>query len=658
MSEYVKQRTSSTHPRLPLTGNLDMTYRCNNDCRHCWVRLDPAAPEIELELSLDEIIKLVDEARGMGCRSWSFSGGEPMLREDFADIFDYATSQCLSYTLNTNGTLITPRIARLLKRKGNKMVALYGATADVHDHITRTEGSFDAVMEGIAKLKETGAGFTVQIVPMRDNYHQFQAMLDLAQSMSPDYRIGAAWLNLSASGDPLKNMEIREQRLSPRTVVELDTPDPGIEEALTAQVAHLYKHDPDDDRLFAACLSGRRDFHVDPYGGMSFCSYIKDPQLRYDLRQGPFQEAWDVFIPSLADKVKGGDEYLKGCAQCPDQDDCRWCPVYGFLEHGRFSAKIEYLCETARENRMYKEEWKNVHRRHFRIADMTIRVETDLPIDENTFHPKFRHFEVSEPGNDLITIRHHFALPDLKLAKLGAKVYENPPWTIYQKGNSLYYLGISPGSGASNLHRVVVCNREHTKAVVYNPDDTAFKRGNLVSLSMFPTDQILLARILADRDGLFLHSSGVVMDGMGLLFVGHSEAGKSTMVKMLRERAEILCDDRIILRRHPDGFRIHGTWSHGEVPDVSQASAPLVGVFFLEKAKENKFVPVRDYRERIQRILACLIKPYVTADWWDKTLTVINKLVLEVPLAYLFFDKSGDVVDLLKRFLETPAAGE
>jgi len=93
----------------------------------------------------------------MGCRQWSISGGEPMLRPDFEEIFDYITRKSASYSLNTNGTLITPRIAQLLKRKGTKMVALYGATPDVHDWITRNPGSFEAVLRGLAYLKEAGA---------------------------------------------------------------------------------------------------------------------------------------------------------------------------------------------------------------------------------------------------------------------------------------------------------------------------------------------------------------------------------------------------------------------------------------------------------------------------------------------------------------------
>jgi MoaA/NifB/PqqE/SkfB family radical SAM enzyme len=201
-SDYAKLEINPSFPRLPLQGSLDLTYRCNNNCRHCWLRISPHSEERQKELGLREIKGLVDEARRMGCRRWSISGGEPMLRPDFAEIFDYITSHCASYSLNTNGTLITPEIAELMKRKGNKMVALYGATAEVYDHITRNPGSFSATMRGFDLLREAGVGFTVQLIPMRDDYHQFPEMVGLAKSLSSHWRVGAAWLYLSSNGDP------------------------------------------------------------------------------------------------------------------------------------------------------------------------------------------------------------------------------------------------------------------------------------------------------------------------------------------------------------------------------------------------------------------------------------------------------------------------
>ena len=166
--------------------------------------------------------------------------------------------------------------------------------------------------------------------------------------------------------------------------------------------------------------------------------------------------------------------------------------------------------------------------------------------------------------------------------------------------------------------------QDHSEGTIYRRADF-FERGNLGSLTTFPSDQILLARLLADRQGCYLHASGIIVDGKGLLFVGHSEAGKSTMLKMLRGHGEILCDDRIIVRRWPDGFRIHGTWSHGELPDVSPASAPLRAILFLEKATTNELIPITDTRERLGGVLSHVIKPLVTADWWEKTLDLAGE---------------------------------
>ena len=648
MTEYLKLKKSNAVPRLPLDGNIDLTYRCNNNCRHCWLRIPPNSQEKQKELTLDEIKALVDEARSMGCRRWSISGGEPMLRPDFAEIFDYITSKSISYSINTNGTLITPKIAQLMKRKGSKMVVLYGATAEVHDHITRNPGSFEAAMQGFNYLKEAGAGFTVQLIPMRDNYFQWDQMQTLAQSLSPHWRCGAPWLYLSAYGDQDRNQEIKRQRLSTREVVELDKPDLSYKEWMDTEQAHTYLHSQ-DDRLFASCIANRRDFHIDPYGFMTFCGFIKDPAMLYNLRKGSFKECWEDFIPSLADKVHGGREYLENWGSCEFRKDCRWCPVYGYLEHGRFSAPVGHLCAVAKENGKFKKDWEKNHRRYYQCAGITIQLDSDLPITESTFHPKFKLFEVNGPGEDTITIRHHFGLPDLNGQNLGKEVYRKPPWASYKKGDSWIYTGIFPTRGDESIHTVAVFNHAHTRVRIYNNQtrEESFRKGDLHSLTLFPTDQILLARVLADREGCCLHSSGVILDGNGLLFVGHSDAGKSTIATMLRGKTELLCDDRNIVRRLTEGYKVYGTWSHGDVPDVSPSSAPLKAILFLEQAPENRIIPVDDRKEITRRLLACLIRPFETADWWDKTLGLVEKMAREVPCYVLKFDKSGDVVDLI-----------
>ena len=636
-----------------MDGSLDLTYRCNNTCRHCWLWLSTDSSHAREELSFTEIQRIVDEARCLGCQAWSISGGEPMLRPDFPDIFDYITRKSVTYSLNTNGTLITPQIARLLTRKGKKMVALYGATAEVHDRVTRAPGSFEATMRGFAYLKEAGAGFIVQIIPMRLNYHQYDKMLELAASLSPHSRVGAPWLWLSACRSSTRNREILRQRLEPAAVITLDQPNPEAEilDALKSEETESRKPAcrliQEDDRLFASCIAARRDFHIDPYGQVTFCYYIKDPALRYDLRQGTFHQAWEEFIPSLSETMRGGQEYLDNCGSCDLRRDCRWCAVYGYLEHGRFSAKVDYLCRVAVQTRHYKEDWKLTHLRYYQIAGITIQVTADFPFKDDTFAPKFNKFRVNGPGADTISIRLVSSIPARSELRLGQEVYRKRPWAIYRQPRSWVYLGISQYNDDRDPFGVAIFNKDHSRGTICRHDDS-YEKGELGSLTTFPSDQILFARILADRQGCYLHASGIIVDGKGLLFVGHSEAGKTTIMKMLKEYGEILCDDRIILRRWPEGFRIHGTWSHGELPDVSPAGAPLQAILFLEKAGTNELVPITDKTELVGKVLSFVIKPLVTADWWEKTLDLSGKIAAEVPAYRMRFDKSGQIVDLLR----------
>ena len=176
----------------------------------------------------------------------------------------------------------------------------------------------------------------------------------------------------------------------------------------------------------------------------------------------------------------------------------------------------------------------------------------------------------------------------------------------------------------------------------------SFSRGRHTSLTLFPSDQIFLAHVLADRHGCYFHAGGVVLNGKGILFIGHSEAGKTTIVSMLKRWAKILCDDRIIVRKWADDFKIHGTWSSGDLPDVSGESAPLKAVLFLDQAPETRLVPLTHNKAVVPRLLACLIKPHVTAEWLEKMLPLIHRIADQVPCYHLFFNTSGDAVKVLQ----------
>jgi len=650
-------------PRLPLEGHIDLTYRCNNSCLHCWLKLPADAPERKSEMSFDEISAFVDEARKMGCRKWSISGGEPMIRPDFSDIFEMITSKCIGYSLNTNGTLITPEIAKLMTRKGTKMVALYGATTETYEKVTGNPRGFEQAIRGFSYLNEAGAGFIVQLIPMRANWHEWEKMQELAKSLSKNWRVGAPWLFLSSCGLPERNRQIEAQRLDPADVVELDKPNPSYDERLleinnAETPASCGFVSPNDDRLFAGCIANRRDFHIDPYGGISWCSFIKDPMLRYDLKKGSVMDAWENFIPSCADKVQGGDEWRKHCGSCDNRSSCRWCAVYSYLETGRYSAPVPYLCSVAKEAEKFKEDWKKNHRRYFKIAGITVRIESDLDLFSIKFKDELRAFEVSGPGEDNVSFRHIFELPDLTGKDLGSELYRKAPWAISKKNGTWFYRGISPVADDPSLHRVAVFNNDHTRGTIYSraEDKARITKDGWQSLSLFPTDQIWLGPLLPDRNAVLIHSAAAIVNGVGLVFVGHSEAGKSTTMEMLKAaskngeiKADILCDDRNVIRKWPEGWKVHGTWSHGTTADVSPSSAPLKAILFLKQDNKNVIEPLEDKKVIWKKLLATLIRPMVTAEWWQKELDILERIVAEIPCYTMHFDKSGEIVGEIRK---------
>jgi len=659
-TEHYISRKYSESPRLPLEGHIDLTYRCNNSCLHCWLKLPADAPEKENEMSFDEISSFVGEARKMGCRKWSISGGEPMIRPDFKDIFELITSKCTGYTLNTNGTLITPKIAKTMTHKGSKMVAIYGATPGTYEKVTGNPDGFEQVMRGLSYLKEAGAGFIVQLIPMRANWHEWEKMQELAKRFSKHWRVGAPWLYLSSSGSPERNRQIEAQRLDPADVIELDRPNPSNDERLL-EIINTEKAESscgfvstNDDRLFARCIAYRRDFHIDPYGGISWCSFIKDPELRYDLRKGSVKDAWENFIPSCADKVHGGDEWRKHCGSCPIRSSCRWCAVYAYLETGRYSAPLSYLCEVAKEAQKFKADWKKNHRKYFQIAGITVRMESDLDLSKIRFKNELEAFETSGPGEDNVSFRHIFELPDLAGKDLGTELYRKPPWAISRKNGAWFYKGISPEPDDPSIHRVAVFNNDHTRGTIYSRPDykTRIIKDGWYSLSLFPTDQIWLGPLLPDRNAVLIHSAAAIVNGSGLVFVGHSDAGKSTTMEMLKAAssqgkldAEILCDDRNVIRKWQEGWKVHGTWSHGTTADVSPSSALLKAILFLKQDTRNIIEPLDDKKAIWKKLLATLIRPMVTAEWWQKEMDILEDIIAQIPCYTMHFDKSGVIVD-------------
>lgn len=290
-----------------------------------------------------------------------------------------------------------------------------------------------------------------------------------------------------------------------------------------------------------------------------------------------------------------------------------------------------------------------MNRRYYQIGGVTIEMDSDLPFQESTFAPKFDIFRVPEPGKDVVRLHHHFSLPHLTKEDLGIIVYDKPPWRIHQNDDYFNYLMIGAGNKSPSM--MGIFSQDYQVGHIYSRNEKTFRHGNLESLTMFPTDQIFLSPLFANRRGCIIHGAGMVIENKGFLFIGHSEAGKSTTVTMLQEEGDILCDDRIIVRQYPENFTIHGTWSHGSVPIISPGFAPLQAVMFIEKSSENRLIPMTDRNEVLRLFPEYVIKSLVTPDWWLKVFDVLGNLVQQVPVYRLRLDKTGAVKKIIRNLL-------
>jgi hypothetical protein len=290
------------------------------------------------------------------------------------------------------------------------------------------------------------------------------------------------------------------------------------------------------------------------------------------------------------------------------------------------------------------------HTRYYEIAGITLQVESNVPFSDTTFAPSIAAFAAGGPGDDTVVIRHHFGVMPPAGPDPGDEFYRKAPWIIHRTRSSWVYEAVLVEPDDPSSYFTAVFNSDHTRGDIYSSHSygEGWRRGGLTSITFFPSDQVLLGRLVADRAGCLMHSGGLTIDGQGLMFVGHSDAGKSTTMELVRRelasRAEILCDDRNIVRRLSEGFRLHGTWSHGTVPDVSSASGPLRAILFLEQHARNELVLLDDRKEIWPRLLATLVKPLATADWWHKEMDILEQIVAQVPCYTMRFDKSGEIV--------------
>ncbi len=145
-------RFGITKPQIagaPIAVVWNFTNQCNLRCSHCYTSA-PSLPS-EPELSTKDCFKVIDRLIEADVATLNFSGGEPLVREDFFEVAQYATEQELQVSLASNGILFTKECVFKLNEIGVSSVniSLDGALPETHERIRNLEGCFDLAVKGI-----------------------------------------------------------------------------------------------------------------------------------------------------------------------------------------------------------------------------------------------------------------------------------------------------------------------------------------------------------------------------------------------------------------------------------------------------------------------------------------------------------------------------
>ena len=385
-STYVVRRPLDRKPLTKKAGprfeqlDLELTERCNNDCIHCCINRKANDAQAQArEMTTEQIEGFLRQAADLGCLQVRVTGGEPLLRKDFQELYIYARRLGLKVLLFTNACLVTPELADLFVRippLAEIEITVYGMHRESYEAVTRSPGSFARFQRGINLLLERKVPLAVKWVILPQNKNEvaeFEAWAGTIPRMTgrlPSYVVSLDLRN--RRDDEERNACIQSLRLTPSDSLEILTRDVVKYKRSMEEFAARFMG-TSGDKLFS-CGAGC-SLCIDAYGCAQPCMGIRAPEWTVNLVSefASMQEGKSVSDTSVSglnrksaglegtlsrfsgicDLCSTNPEYLRRCARCFLKGLCEQCPAKSWTEHGTLDTPVEYLCETAHAQARY-----------------------------------------------------------------------------------------------------------------------------------------------------------------------------------------------------------------------------------------------------------------------------------------------------------------
>ncbi|HUT71652.1 MAG TPA: hypothetical protein VMW89_13345 [Desulfatiglandales bacterium] len=273
-----------------------------------------------------------------------------------------------------------------------------------------------------------------------------------------------------------------------------------------------------------------------------------------------------------------------------------------------------------------------------RIGEVSISIEGDAQTADWEIPPAYQPF--IQYGKGDIEFHLHRGIPE---NLTGEKVFESPPvWSLYRKDDNSI---IKISDTLSGLERILVFRSQFEKADLYFPEQS----GRFDDPFYGPTMELLMVNYLAQGRGAIVHACGIERKGRGILFVGDSGAGKSTMANMWAQegREGVLSDDRIIVRKKGGRFWMYGTPWHGDASFVSPRCVILERVLLLRHGQENSIKEIKGI-DPVSRLITCSFLPHWDPQGMAFSMDFFTDLAAHIPCYEFTFKPDKTAIELVK----------
>ena len=318
---------------IPLSVHLDVTYRCNERCEHCY--LDH---EGDGEMTTAEIKRVLDQLAAAGVFFLTISGGEPLLRRDCFEIIEYARGLRFNVKLKTNAVLIREKEARRLRELNVEQVqiSVYSHRAEIHDGISKLPGSLRRTIAAVRLLRARGLKVALANVLMKGNLQDSEGVRKLAAEIGAHYTLDPTITPMMSGDTTVLRLRLPADQL--RDVFQ----DPN----LVGDVAEFCAPPPpvdDGAREGYPCSAGHTACYISPRGDVYPC--VQFPMTCGNLREQEFLDIWQN-SPELLEvrAIRGKD--LTSCSSCDHLGTCTRCPGLAYME-GNLRGPSSVDCEKS-----------------------------------------------------------------------------------------------------------------------------------------------------------------------------------------------------------------------------------------------------------------------------------------------------------------------